>query len=158
MNTVGKLLLESSKLRAECHWSRGRAGSRPQEEERARDSDTSPLSCPGLAAPPQTHCDISSPCPTVPFPGMLKSLFLEQTPTYASKPSPVPTPSSLTSPVCISLNSDNASSECLSPFLDLLSGRREGTHLLAPPISSQAESLPKAMFTIVAQGQVTHPL
>lgn len=42
-NTVGKLLLESSKVRAGHHWSSGRAGSRPQKKERDRDPGPSSL-------------------------------------------------------------------------------------------------------------------
>lgn len=42
-NTVGKLLLESSRLRAYCHWSSGRAGLRPQKKERDGDSGLSSL-------------------------------------------------------------------------------------------------------------------
>lgn len=42
-NIVGKSLLESCKLRAECHWPSGRAGLRPQRKERDRDWGTSCL-------------------------------------------------------------------------------------------------------------------
>lgn len=143
----------AARLRAECHWSSGREVLRLQKK--GRDGSWHLLSVsPALVPWHLTRHTVTSSlvgfCPTI-FSQRCSGLSSqsEQTPNYASKPSPVLTPSALASPAYISLNSENASPQCLVSFLDLL----RGTHLPVLAISSLAESPPKAIFTIVSQGQ-----
>lgn len=72
-NPVGKSVLKSSKLRAECHWATGRAGSRPQKK--GRDI---PYVSPALVSQHFTRHTVTPPLlgfyPAISIPGMLRSL------------------------------------------------------------------------------------